>query len=76
MNKKISGALHWLGSFVTTFLVALVTMLALLFVGVRLAGINLFNVESGSMSPKYPVNSLVFVKKVDPSTIKEGDVIT
>ena len=35
MNKKISGALHWLGSFVTTFLVALVTMLALLFVGVN-----------------------------------------
>lgn len=76
LNKKTSEILHWTGSFISTFIVALVSMLALLFVGARLAGINMFNVESGSMSPKYPVNSLVFVKKVDPATIKEGDVIT
>lgn len=76
MNKKTADILHWAGSFISTFIVALVTMLALLFVGARLAGINMFNVESGSMHPKYPVNSLVFVKKVDPATIKEGDVIT
>lgn len=33
-------------------------------------------VLSGSMEPKIKVGDIVLVKKVDPSNIKEGDVIT
>ena len=49
---------------------------AALLVGARLFGIQVFSVISGSMEPEYPVGSLIYVKDVDPSTIKVKDVIT
>lgn len=42
----------------------------------RLFGINEFNVMTGSMSPTYPVGTLVFVQPKDPSTIRPGEVVT
>lgn len=60
----------------TTVLVSLVVIFAILLVGVRLFDIQVFSVISGSMEPEYPVGSLIYVKEVDPSQIKEGDVIT
>lgn len=60
----------------TTVLVSLVVIFAILLVGVRLFDIQVFSVISGSMEPEYPVGSLIYVKDVDPSQIKEGDVIT
>ena len=57
-------------------LVALVVLLAVALVGVRLAGIRTFTVLSGSMEPTYHVGSLIYVKKVDPTTIRPGQVIT
>ena len=60
----------------TTVLVAIVVIFALVLVGVRLFGIQVFSVVSGSMEPEYPVGSLIYVKKVDPSEIKVKDVIT
>lgn len=41
-----------------------------------LRGMQPMVVLSGSMEPSIQVGSLVFVKKVDPATIKQGDVIT
>ncbi|WP_157777122.1 signal peptidase I [Erysipelothrix larvae] len=38
-------------------------------------GYKPFIITSGSMEPKYPVNSLVVVKKVDASTLQVGDEI-
>ena len=60
----------------STILVALVVLLAVALVGVRLAGIRTFTVLSGSMEPNYHVGSLIYVKKVDPTTIRPGQVIT
>lgn len=61
---------------VTTLLVAVVVLLALLLVGVRAVGLAPYAILSGSMEPEYPVGSLIYVKKVDPATIQVGDNIT
>lgn len=61
---------------ISTILVALAVLLAVALVGVRLAGIRTFTVLSGSMEPTYHVGSLIYVKKVDPTTIRPGQVIT
>ena len=60
----------------TTVLVCLVVILAVLLVGVRLVGFQVFTVLSGSMEPTYHVGSLIYVKKVDPYTIEAGQPIT
>lgn len=61
---------------VSSILVALVVILALLLVGARVVGLQVFTVLSGSMEPTYHTGSLIYVKKVDPYTIKEGQPIT
>ena len=63
-------------SLVSTVLVSLVVLLALLLVGARVFGLQVFTVLSGSMEPAYHTGSLIYVKKVDPYTIKAGQVIT
>lgn len=63
-------------SIVTTVLVAFMVLFAVFLMGSRLIGYRCFNVISPSMEPKYSVGDLIYVKEVDPSTIKEGDVIT
>lgn len=57
-------------------MIVIVVLLAILLVGVRLIGFTPYTVLSGSMEPTYPVGSVVYVKKVDPSTLKVGDAIT
>ena len=59
---------------ISTILVALAVLLAVALVGVRLAGIRTFTVLSGSMEPTYHVGSLIYVKKVDSTTIRPGQV--
>lgn len=61
---------------VTTVLVALVVLLALLLVGARVVGMQVFSVLSGSMEPTYHTGSLIYVKTVDPYEITVGDPIT
>jgi len=60
----------------TSVLVALVVILAILLAGVRLGGLRVFSVLSGSMEPTYHVGALIYVKDVDPYELKTGDVIT
>lgn len=50
--------------------------MALLLVGVRLIGFQVFTVLSGSMEPTYHTGSLIYVKDVDYKELKAGDVIT
>lgn len=57
-------------------LVISAVLLAIALVGVRLVGFKVFTVLSGSMEPAYPVGSLIYVKKVDYTKLKSGDVIT
>ena len=61
---------------VSSILVALVVLLALLLVGARVIGLQVFTVLSGSMEPTYHTGSLIYVKKVDPYSIKDGQPIT
>ena len=61
---------------ITTVLVALVVVLAVLLVGVRVVGLTPYVVLSGSMEPTYHVGSMIYVKDVDPADIEVGDPIT
>ena len=61
---------------ITSVLVALVVIVALLLVGARLIGLQVFTVLSGSMEPTYHVGSLIYVKDVDPFELESGEVIT
>lgn len=61
---------------ITGVLVAVVVAVALLLVGVRLFGLQVYTVLSGSMEPTYHTGALLYVKKVDPMTLRAGDVIT
>ena len=72
MSKTVKRIWNW----ITTALVAIVVVLALLLVGARLIGLQVFTVLSGSMEPTYHVGSLIYVKEVDPYELESGDVIT
>jgi len=61
---------------VSTVLVVLIVLCAVFLMGSRLMGYACYNVISPSMEPEYMVGDLIYVKDVDPATIKEGDVIT
>ena len=61
---------------VFTTILVLVVLSAIFLMGARVAGLNVYTVISGSMQPTYQVGDLIYVKKVDPSTIEEGDPIT
>ena len=61
---------------VTTVLVVMVVIFAVFLMGSRLLGLQVFNVISGSMEPTYSVGDLLYVKTVDPDSVKVGDPIT
>lgn len=61
---------------VSTVLVALVVLCAVFLMGSRLMGYRVYTVISGSMEPELSVGDLLYVKPVDPSTIKVGDDVT
>lgn len=61
---------------ISTLLVVVMVIVAVLMVGVRLLGLQVYTVLSGSMEPEYPVGSLVYVREVDTATLEVGDVIT
>lgn len=74
MQKKTAAKKIW--NIATTVFVVLAVVFAVLSVGVRLLGIRVYSVISGSMEPAYPVGSLIYVKQADPDEIRIGDVIT
>ncbi len=66
-----------LWNFTTTVLVILVAVLAILLAGVRVFGLQVFTVLSGSMEPVYHTGSLIYVKEIaDNRAIPDGTVIT
>lgn len=60
----------------TTVIVIFCAVAALSVVGVRLAGIKVYTVLSGSMEPAYSTGALIYVKEADPFSLEKGDVIT
>ena len=61
---------------VTTVLVVLVVVFAVFLMGSRLVGLQVFHVVSPSMEPHYSEGDLIYVKSVDPDSVKVGDPIT
>lgn len=62
---------------ISTILVALVVILALLLVAPRFIGFDTYVVISGSMEPEFKTGGLIYTtKKVDPADIEVGDAIT
>lgn len=72
MQKKVKQV--W--NVITTILVSLAALLAVLLWGFKIIGMDVFVVQSGSMEPAYRVGSLVYVRSVDAATLQTGDVIT
>lgn len=60
----------------TTVLVVMAVVLAVTLAGVRVFGLQVFSVLSGSMEPEYHVGSLIYVKTVDYTELAVGDDIT
>lgn len=65
-----------LWGFISTMLVIIMVLLAILLVGVRLVGLTPYAVLSGSMEPTYHVGSLIYVQETDPADITVGTPIT
>jgi signal peptidase len=66
--------LHWRGWRTAALAAVLVTLvpLATFLVSVWLLGWQLQHVESGSMSPTYPVGSLLVTAQIDPTDVEVG----
>ena len=58
---------------VSLLLVLLVVLFAVFLMGSRLVGLQVFHVVSPSMEPTYSVGDLIYVKTVDPDSVKVGD---
>lgn len=57
-------------------LLSALLILAVFFVGLRITGFKPYNIETQSMGPTYPVNTLVYIKEISFDDLSEGDVIT
>lgn len=75
IRQKVSvGKRIW--DIATTVIVVIFVLAAVFLMGSRLLGFEVYNVISGSMEPTYSVGDLLYVKAVDPYTVKVGDPIT
>lgn len=72
----MNNTLKKIWNIVSTALVVFMVLSAIFLMGSRLLGFRCFNIISPSMEPEYGVGDLIYVKEVNPATIKEGDVIT
>ena len=72
----MNNALKKIWNIVSTVFVVLMVLCAVFLMGSRLLGYQCYNVISPSMEPAYGVGDLIYVKDVEPTSIKEGDVIT
>lgn len=75
-ENRMGKTIKKIWNIITSVIVALAVLLAVALVGVRLAGLQVFTVLSGSMEPNYHVGSLIYVKNVDYKELESGDVIT
>ena len=72
MSKKINKAIK----LTTSIIVFIMIILAFLMVGIRIFGLEVYTVLSGSMEPKYPTGSLIYVKDISSQDLQVNDVIT
>ena len=74
MEKRKKYKKYW--DIASTVLVTLTVIFAVLLMGARLIGLQVFSILSGSMSPVYQKDDLIYVQKVDAASVKVNDVIT
>lgn len=72
MNKSVKFTLK----IISNIIVIVAIILAMLLVGLKFLGFQIYTVISGSMEPTYHVGSLIYVREVDTSTLKVKDLIT
>ena len=60
----------------STGMVIVAIIFAFLIAGIRIFGVQVYGVLTGSMEPNYPTGSLIYVKRVDASDLRVNDVIT
>lgn len=75
-TKKRGGAVSALCRIIGILFIVVVILTAIPLTVPRLLGYEIYNVETGSMEPEYPVGSVIYVKAVAPEDIRENDVIT
>jgi signal peptidase len=75
-EERRNAVLKKIWNIVTTVVVCVVALLALLLVGARILGLQTYVVLSGSMEPDYPTGSLIYVREVDRFEVQPKDVIT
>ena len=61
---------------ISTLIVIIVVSLAFLLVGIKMFGVEIYAVLSGSMKPTYQVGSIIYVVEVDTEELKKGDPVT
>ena len=72
MNKSVKFTLK----IISNLIVIIAIILAMLLVGLKFFGFQIYTVVSGSMEPTYHVGSLIYVREVDTNTLKVKDPIT
>lgn len=65
-----------LQSLITVALVAVIAILLVTFFIPKCLGYEPYNIQTGSMTPKYPIGSMIYVKSVPFEEIQENDVVT
>ena len=60
----------------STGLVIVSMIFAFLIAGIRIFGVQVYGVLTGSMEPTYPTGSLIYVRRVDADDLRVNDVIT
>ncbi len=63
-------------SVISTAIFILALLLAAAFGGSRLLGMKSLVITSGSMIPKYPIGSVIYVRSISPEKLSVGDDIT
>lgn len=61
---------------ITGILILIIILLLVIFFIPQCLGYQPYNIQTGSMTPKYPVGSMIYVKSVPFEEIAVGDVIT
>ena len=61
---------------ITGLLMVLIAVLLFIFFIPQCLGYKPYNIQTGSMTPKYPVGSMIYVKSIPFDQLQVGDVIT
>ena len=75
-NLYIMKTAKKIWNIVSIALIAVVVVLAILIAGVRLFGLEVYTVLSGSMEPHFHTGSIIYVVEVEPEELQVEDVIT